>query len=80
MVEFIAAVVIGIIGICIIAKLIALPFKILWKLISNSIIGAVMLWILTLLGLPVQINFFSALIAGIFGLPGVVAVVVYYLL
>lgn len=79
MIELIIALVIAIVAICIVAKLIALPFKILWKLISNSIIGALMLWVLTLFGAPVQINFFSALIAGIFGLPGVVAVFLYYL-
>ncbi len=77
--ELIAALVISIVAICIIAKLIAIPFKILWKLISNSIIGALMLWVLTLFGAPVQINFFSSLIAGIFGLPGVAAVFLYYL-
>ncbi len=79
MLEFIGAVIVGIIAICILAKLIALPFRILWKLISNSIVGAVILWILSLIGVPVQIHFLSALIAGLFGLPGVIAVVIYYL-
>ena len=79
MLEFVAAIVLGIVAICIIAKLVALPFKILWKLISNSVVGAVVLWVLSLIGVPVQINFFSALVAGLFGLPGVIAVVIYYL-
>lgn len=79
MIESVIALVIAIAIICVVAKLIALPFKILWKLISNSVIGALMLWVLTLFGAPVQINFFSALIAGIFGLPGVAAVFLYYL-
>ncbi|HCB93898.1 MAG TPA: transcriptional regulator [Selenomonas sp.] len=77
--ESVIALVIAIAIICVVAKLIALPFKILWKLISNSVIGALMLWVLTLFGAPVQINFFSALIAGIFGLPGVATVFLYYL-
>lgn len=79
MIESVIALVIAIAIICVVAKLIALPFKILWKLISNSVIGALMLWVLTLFGAPVQINFFSALIAGIFGLPGVAVVFLYYL-
>ena len=79
MLEFIVALVIGIAVICIIAKIITIPFKILWKLISNSVVGGIVLWVLTWFGVPVQINFFSALIAGIFGVPGVIAVVIYYL-
>ena len=79
MIELIIALVIAIVAICIVAKLIALPFRIIWKLISNSVVGALMLWVLTLFGAPVQINFFSALVSGVFGLPGVVAVFLYYL-
>ncbi len=80
MLEFLVAVIVGIIALCIIAKLVTIPFKILWKLISNSIVGAIVLWVLSLIGVPVQINFLSALIAGLFGIPGVIAVVVYYLM
>ena len=75
MLETIAAVIIGIILICILAKLVSLPFKLLWKLISNSIVGAIMLWVVTLFGVPIKITFLHALIAGVFGIPGVIAVI-----
>ena len=79
MIEIILALVVGIVLIYVVAKIISLPFKILWKLISNSVMGALMLWAVTLLGVPVHITFLSALVAGVFGIPGVIAVIVYYL-
>lgn len=61
-------------------KLLSLPFKIL----VNGVIGAVMLWIFNILGSAIgftmEITLFKALIAGIFGIPGVVALVAYQLL
>ncbi|MDY6030036.1 MAG: pro-sigmaK processing inhibitor BofA family protein [Acidaminococcaceae bacterium] len=61
-------------------KLLSLPFKIL----VNGVIGAVMLWIFNILGsvigFTMEITLFKALIAGIFGIPGVVALVAYQLL
>jgi inhibitor of the pro-sigma K processing machinery len=54
-------------------------------MIYNSIIGAICLWgvniLLGILGLAaIPIKFVTALIAGIFGIPGVLLVTVYYLL
>ena len=77
MLETLAAVVLGIVLVCLLAKLISLPFQFLWKLVSNSIVGAIMLWIVTLFGVPIEITFLKALIAGFFGIPGVVAVILY---
>ena len=41
--DIIAGVAVAIVLFCILGKLIALPFHILWKLITNSIIGAIIL-------------------------------------
>ena len=58
----------------------SLSFVFVW----NGIIGGIMLWLLNLVGglisFHVPINIVSALIAGFFGIPGVVAVVIYNLL
>ncbi len=56
--------------------LFSLPMKLLW----NGIMGAIMLWVINLgsglLGFPqININIIKALIAGIFGIPGAIAVV-----
>ena len=71
MLEIIAALAVGLLLLAILAKLLAMPFRLLKKFIVNSIIGAVLLSIVKLLGFSVTINILTALIAGIFGVPGV---------
>ena len=71
MLEIIAALAVGLLLIAILAKLLAMPFRLLKKFIVNSVIGAVLLSIVKLLGFSVTINILTALIAGICGVPGV---------
>ena len=72
--ELIAALAVGLIVLCLIGKIVSLPMKLLWKLITNSVVGAVLLWIVNLFGAGIQITFIKALIAGILGVPGVIIV------
>ena len=74
--EIIAGIAVGIIIFAVLGKLVALPFRILWKLITNSIVGAVILWVINLFGAGIEITFFKALIAGIFGVPGVILLLI----
>mgnify|MGYP000975766645 CR=1 FL=1 len=74
--DIIAGIAIGIIVFAILGKLIALPFRILWKLITNSIVGAIILWVINLFGVGIEITFLKSLIVGIFGIPGVVVVLI----
>ena len=78
MFETVAAFAVGIIMLCLLAERAIIPAKLLWKLLTNSIVGAVMLWVISLLGLHVKITFLTALIAGIFGIPGVLAVLILF--
>lgn len=73
--ELVVAFAIGLIILCLIGKIVSLPVKLLWKMITNSIVGAVMLWIVNLFGAGIQITFIKALVAGVFGIPGVLVVV-----
>ena len=73
--ELVVAFAIGLIVLCLIGKIVSLPVKLLWKMITNSIVGAVMLWIVNLFGAGIQKTFIKALVAGVFGIPGVVVVV-----
>lgn len=73
--ELVVAFAIGLIILCLIGKIVSLPIKLLWKMITNSIVGAVMLWIVNLFGAGIQITFIKALVAGVFGIPGVLVVV-----
>ena len=73
--ELVVAFAIGLIVLCLIGKIVSLPVKLLWKMITNGIVGAVMLWIVNLFGAGIQITFIKALVAGVFGIPGVLVVV-----
>ena len=74
--DIIAGIAIGIVVFAILGKLIAPPFRILWKLITNSIVGAIILWAINLFGVGIEITFLKALIVGILGIPGVVLVLI----
>lgn len=78
--EIIVSFIVGLIVLFVLMKLLALPFKLLWKLVTNSLIGALMLWVVNLFGLGIQITFIKALIAGVFGIPGVVVIVIAHFL
>lgn len=65
---------IGIAIILALIKLIALPF---W-LVKNSIVGAIMLYICNFIGIfTIKITFIHALIAGAFGVPGIIGLLIY---
>ena len=78
--NIVLAFVVGIVVLCLIGKVVSLPMRILWKLVSNSIVGAVMLWIVNLFGVGIKITFVKALIAGALGIPGVLGLVIYQFL
>ncbi|TYZ23850.1 MULTISPECIES: pro-sigmaK processing inhibitor BofA family protein [Selenomonas] len=72
--EIVAAFAVGLIVLCLIGKIVALPMKLLWKMITNSLVGVVLLWVVNLFGAGVKITFLKALIAGVLGVPGVIIV------
>ena len=78
--DIIAGIAVGIVVFAILGKLIALPFRILWKLITNSIVGAIILWVINLFGVGIEITFFKALIVGILGIPGVILVLLAHMM
>ena len=78
--DIIAALAVGIVLVALLGKVIALPFRILWVLITNSIVGAVILWVINLFGVGIEITFFRALIVGIFGIPGVIVVLIAHMM
>ena len=78
--EIIGSFIVGRIVLFLLLRVLSLPFRIVWKLITNSIVGALMLWVVNLFGLGIEITFFKALIAGFFGVPGVLVVVLAHFL
>ena len=74
MIETAVGLVAGVLIIAALIFLIQLPLKIIW----NSIIGGVILWLVNLTGLiTIKITFFHALIVGVFGVPGLILLAIY---
>ena len=70
----------GLFVIWLIFKIFGLTVKVLWKLILNAVIGALMLIAFNLIGgifdFTITITPISALVAGVFGVPGVVVMII----
>lgn len=74
MIETAVGLVAGVLIIAALIFLIQLPFKIIW----NSIIGGVILWLVNLTGIiTIKITFIHALIVGVFGVPGLILLAIY---
>lgn len=73
--------VVAIILLFIVVKVFAWPIKIFIRLCVNGILGAVLLWIVNFFGatfgITIGINAITALIAGFFGVPGVIFLIIY---
>ena len=56
------------------------PAKVLWKLVVNALLGAVILFLFNFVGgffsLSIPINALNALITGVLGVPGVILLLV----
>ena len=79
-IDVIFAYIFGIVVLFLIAKLLLLPIKIIWKLFVNALIGGIALIILNFIGgyfgLHIDINIITALVTGILGAPGVVMILI----
>ena len=65
-------------------KIFAVPFKKILKLIGNSILGGVLIYIINLIGegfnLHIGLNIGTSFFVGIFGIPGAILLVILKLL
>ena len=75
---------IAIIVLFVILKILALPLKIIIKLMLNALIGGAVLFFLNIVGarfgLIIDINWISTLLVGFFGVPGVILVLIFQFL
>lgn len=69
----------GLIALWIVCKLLTIPVKLIWKLVINALVGALLLIVFNffggLLDLSIPITPVSALLTGVFGAPGVILLV-----
>ncbi|HSH34900.1 pro-sigmaK processing inhibitor BofA family protein [Schnuerera sp.] len=74
------AFVFGLFLLYIIGILLVIPIKIIIKLIINGILGGILLFIVNLvggfIGIGIVINPLTAIIAGIFGIPGIILLLI----
>ena len=68
---------VGLLAICLIVRLLKWPVELLLKFVSNSVVGAIMLFLVNLFGAGILITVIHALIAGIFGIPGVIGIFIW---
>lgn len=72
--------IIGVLIVFAFGKAMLLPLKIIFRLVINGILGGIAIIIINLIGAPlgftISLNLFSALVAGILGLPGIILLVI----
>lgn len=73
--QTIGAYLIGIILLIIILKILTLPMKLIFKFALNSIVGGIILAILSSFGILINIEWWTVLLTGIFGIPGLICAV-----
>lgn len=66
--------IVGVLILFVILKILALPMKIIIKLVINAIIGIVVIYVLNLFGAGLVLNWITSLIVGFLGIPGVIIV------
>ena len=59
-----------------ILKILTFPLKIIFKILVNSILGGVILYFLAKVGIFMAITWWSLLLTGILGVPGVIISVI----
>ena len=68
--------------ILIIGKIFIVPIKLIIKLLINSLLGIVLLYVINILGaicgFHIGINIITALIVGLFGIPGAILLLLFF--
>ncbi|MEW9097202.1 MAG: pro-sigmaK processing inhibitor BofA family protein [Clostridiaceae bacterium] len=79
--EYIGYFLISIIGLILIVKIFSWPLKMLIKLIINGVMGVILLLLINTVGslfnFSIGINAVTAIIAGFFGVPGVIFLILF---
>lgn len=74
--ETIAILIIAVLAVFLLIKLLTAPIRFAGKMLINALVGFVVLFLLnfagSIVGISLGINWFNALVVGIFGAPGVV--------
>lgn len=81
--EYMGYFLLAIIFLFLVVKIFSWPIKMLFKLLANAVLGVILLVIVNYIGasfdFAIGINWITALIAGFFGVPGVIFLVIFKL-
>ena len=70
-----------VVGLWLVIKVFKKPIKFILKMLINTFVGFVVLFLLNLFGIDIELNLLNALVTGILGLPGVIILLIFrYLL
>lgn len=76
--ELLLAYGLGLMALYLLGRLLLVPGKWLWRLTLNSLVGALIMWLINLFagitGFAISINPVTVLLAGMLGIPGVALV------
>ncbi len=79
--EILLSFVIGVVILMLVAKLLKFSSGVLIKLLMNALVGGIIIFVINVLGsgigLNIELNFISALIVGIFGVLGVIFLMIF---
>ncbi len=77
---FVLPFIVAILVLFIILKILALPVKIIIKLVINGLIGGFIIWLINLIGanfgFTITLNWITAVLVGIFGIPGAIVIAI----
>lgn len=71
---------IGIVILIVVLKIISLPFKLIMKFVVNSIVGGIILYLLGYFGIGITIYWWTIVLTGLLGVPGLVCAIAISLL
>ena len=79
-IQFIITFLVAIAVLFIVLKILSLPMKLIIKLVINGVIGGITIWLINLVGsnfgFTIALNWITALIVGIFGIPGAIVLAI----
>jgi inhibitor of the pro-sigma K processing machinery len=81
--EYMGYFLLALIFLFLVVKVFSWPVKMLFKLVANAVLGMILLIVVNFIGasfnFTIGINWITALIAGFFGVPGVIFLVIFKL-
>lgn len=75
---------VGIMAVLLVGKIFIVPLKVVFKLILNSILGGVLIWVINIIGntwgFHIGLNIITAVFVGLLGIPGSIVLILLKLL